>query len=223
MSWWIADLVRDGQVVALASHLFWVIISIVLHELAHGWTALWQGDDTPRRLGHMTPNPLVHMGVWSLVMLLLVGIAWGMMPTDPSRYRSRRRGRFYVAGAGPLMNVLLALLTLTALAAWRQFSAAAPPLHDNVDTFLFIGGWLNTALAIFNMLPVPPLDGANVLAGISFRAYRFYQNPQVAMVGMFIVLVLMVSAIGQMIFFGGSLLAALRYTDAVQALLDGLP
>ena len=66
-----------------------VIISIVLHELAHGWAAIWQGDDTPRQMGHMTADPMVHMGGFSLLMLALVGIAFGAMPVNPRNFRSR--------------------------------------------------------------------------------------------------------------------------------------
>src|SRR4051812_36019683 len=62
-----------------------VILSITIHELAHGIVAVWRGDDTPIETGHMTLNPAVHMGVISIVCLLLAGISWGSMPVDPSR------------------------------------------------------------------------------------------------------------------------------------------
>ena len=115
-TWWVHDLYLQGRTVELISWIFWVIFSIVLHELSHGWAALWQGDDTPRRLGHMTANPIVHMGGLSLLVFALIGIAWGVMPTDPSRYRWGRRGRVFVAAAGPAMNVALSLIALTTLA-----------------------------------------------------------------------------------------------------------
>lgn len=219
MHWWVHDLYSNGEYVLLVSQIFWVIFSICLHELAHGWAALWQGDDTPRVSGHMTWNPLVHMGPWSLLMFALVGIAWGLMPTDPSRYRSRRRGRFYVAGAGPAMNLLLAFITLTAAALWMLYGSAREPLHGNITEFLLTGGWLNLALAIFNLLPVPPLDGANVLAGLSFRAYVFFQNPQVSMIGMLILMVLLFSGVGSVVFFGLPQIAALSYVRMIQNLL----
>ena len=69
--------------------IFTVVISIVLHELAHGWAAIWQGDDTPKQAGHMTPDPMVHMGGMSLLMLALVGMAFGAMPVNPRNFRSR--------------------------------------------------------------------------------------------------------------------------------------
>ena len=85
-----------------------VIISIVLHELAHGWAAIWQGDDTPKMAGHMTADPMVHMGGMSLLMLALVGMAFGAMPVNPRNFRSRF-GDALVSAAGPAMNFLLAL------------------------------------------------------------------------------------------------------------------
>ena len=71
-----------------------VVVSVVLHELGHGVAALRQGDDTPRTSGHMTLNPLVHMGGLSLFLLFVIGIAWGMMPVNPSRFRSRHWPRW---------------------------------------------------------------------------------------------------------------------------------
>jgi Zn-dependent protease len=180
--WWISDLWQAGQISLLASWLFWVIAAITLHELAHGWAAIWQGDDTPRELGHMTPNPFVHMGGMSLLMLALFGFAWGLMPTDPSRYRWGRRGRIVVAGAGPAMNVLLAFICLTLLGLYLAKGLPAStteltPGQANLVTFLKTGGWLNLFLAAFNLLPVYPLDGSSVLAGISRTWYRWMQNP----------------------------------------------
>ena len=72
--WWIADLWQGGQTVLLVSWIFWVIVSICLHELGHGFAAIWEGDDTPRRTGHMTWNPMVHI-IGGYQGLLLTGTA----------------------------------------------------------------------------------------------------------------------------------------------------
>ena len=160
-----------------ASQLFFgcvvitVVISIVLHELAHGWVAIWQGDDTPRLQGHMTGDPMVHMGGFSLLMLALVGMAFGLMPVNPGNFRSRY-GDALVSAAGPAMNFLLALLALTALAVWVKSSGTAlEGPAKNGQYFLQIFGTTNIALGIFNLLPVPPLDGSTVL-GNFVPAYR---------------------------------------------------
>jgi Zn-dependent protease len=223
MNWWVHDLYQAGRTVELVSWIFWVILSIVLHELAHGWAALWQGDDTPRRLGRMTINPLVHMGGMSLVVFALIGIAWGVMPTDPSRYRWRRRGRIVVAGAGPALNIALAFVVLTALVAWLKVGPSAHPIYRNLAVFLWTGGWLNVVLAAFNLLPVPPLDGSSILAGLSWRAYELYQRPQAAMYGLFILLaIFFVTPVGQFFWLGCSV-TALLYAEVLSVGLGAPP
>src|SRR3954447_26147620 len=96
-----------------------VVVSISLHELAHGIVAIWLGDRTPIETGHMTLNPAVHLGPISLICLLLAGIAWGSMPVTPSRLRGRY-GDALVAAAGPIMNLLLGAIALVALGLWRR-------------------------------------------------------------------------------------------------------
>jgi Zn-dependent protease len=191
---------------AAAAFLFWGIFSITLHELAHGWAALWQGDDTPRLYGRMTLNPVVHMGWISLILLVLTGIAWGSMPIDPSKFRWGRRGRIIVSGAGPAMNVALWFL------CWGGFGLLVAKYFDGgslaqgvraipegtakqLASFLLIGGMLNGMLALFNMLPLPPFDGASVLAGFSRTYYRWMHNPRIASIGFFIVIVALFSGI----------------------------
>lgn len=198
--WWVHNLYEQGRVVELLSWIFWVIFSITMHELAHGWAAIWQGDDTPRRLGRMTPNPLVHMGPYSLIMFAIIGIAWGVMPVDPSRFRWKRRGRIVVSGAGPAMNIALAFIALTLAAVWARYGPPEGNLSENLFTFLMAGGWLNLALAAFNLLPLPPLDGADVLSGLSFKFYQLMHNPQAQVFGMFILLAIFMSGVGGMLF-----------------------
>jgi len=168
-----------------------VIISIVLHELAHGWAAIWQGDDTPRQMGHMTADPMVHMGGMSLLMLAVVGIAFGAMPVNPHNFRSRY-GDALVSAAGPAMNFLLALMAYIGLAIWLKTAGVAPegPMR-NGQVFLTVFGFINIALGIFNLLPVPPLDGSTVL-GNFVPAYRRWidslGNPMFLFFILFIVL-----------------------------------
>lgn len=153
-----------------------VVVSIVLHELAHGVAAIRLGDDTPRRAGHMTPNPLVHMGPLSIVVLLVAGLAWGAMPVDPTRLRGKY-AEAIVAFAGPLTNFALAFLALTglgvALGAGAFGAAAEGSRAANIFEFAMIfGGW-NLVLGVFNLIPAPPLDGSRVLMNFS-RGYRAF-------------------------------------------------
>jgi len=221
-SWWVHDLYQQGRVIELISWIFWVIFSITMHELAHGWAALWQGDDTPRRLQRMTMNPLVHMGPWSLVIFAVIGIAWGVMPADPSRFRSGRRGRVYVSGAGPAMNIVLCFLALTLLIVWLAFGPRGSEVYRGVAVFLWTGGWLNIILAILNLLPIPPLDGASVLAGLSWRMYRLYQHPQAQMAGMLFILLVFFTGIFDFAFRACTIPAVL-YVDVAGALFGSPP
>lgn len=156
----------------MLSHIFWVILSIVLHELAHGWTAIRSGDDTPIATGHMTWNPAVHMGTFGLIVFALTGFVFGSMPTNPRRFRGRYDDA-KVAFAGPEMNFILAFGSAIALAFWVRFGGdlVQEAAYSKISDFFWIGAWLNFVLALFNLIPVEPLDGATVLARFS-RTYR---------------------------------------------------
>jgi Zn-dependent protease len=189
-TWWVAELWNQSPVL-LVSWVVWVIGSIVLHELAHGWAALWCGDRTPIEAGHMTWNPLVHMGQMSLIMFAVVGIAWGQMPVDPSRFRGRYDDA-KVALAGPLMNLALALTALALYVVvqgigggfWISGVRISEPLYDNLSLFLHLGVILNTVLMLFNMVPIPPLDGSRIVANI-VPAYRdLWQREQMQTAGL---------------------------------------
>ena len=137
-----------------------LIISISLHELAHGWAALNQGDDTPKIKGHMTINPVVHMGWSSIILLCLAGIAWGQMPVNPANFRSHKWGNVIVSAAGPLLNLSLALLGIIFMSLFRQIH-----LSEMLSMqFFYLLAKINIVLCIFNLMPIPPLDGFHVFS-----------------------------------------------------------
>lgn len=218
--WWIAEYYQAGEITLLISWVFWVILSITLHELAHGWTAVWQGDDTPRLLGRLTLNPYVHMGPMSLLVFVIIGIAWGLMPVNPSKFRNRRWGDVMVSAAGPAMNLLLAFIALTAAALWISYIPAKDPLDKNVVIFLTTGGWLNMVLFAFNLLPVPPLDGSTILAGFSSQARRWYAHPNAAFAGMVLVMLIFVTNIFDFVWHG-AMVGSWAYVDILARVLPG--
>lgn len=153
------------------------VVSIILHELAHGMAAIRQGDDTPIRLRRMTLNPLVHMGGFSLLMLVVAGIAYGQMPVNPHRFRSRY-GPAIVAFAGPAANLALAGLALTALGLWERRAVLNDSVFQaNLVQFLWIFGITNIVLFLFNLFPVPPLDGSRILANFHDGYGRLVDDP----------------------------------------------
>ena len=207
--WWVHDAFSTGGPFEVVSWIFWVLLSITLHELAHGWAALWEGDTTPRDLGRMTANPYTHMGGLSLIVFAVLGFAWGMMPVRPDRFRHRRWGDAIVASAGPAMNILLAFICLTSVGIW-QAVAPTPVLEQveiewqtRVQSFLRLGGWLNLILCLLNLIPVPPLDGSRILASCSWKIRELYRHPQAQLFGLFLFL---------LIFMGGIADGAIRWT-----------
>lgn len=149
-----------------------VVVSIILHELGHGWMALRLGDPTPNIQGRMNFSPLVHMGPFSIVVLLVTGIAWGMMPIDPTRMKGRY-AEAKVAFAGPAVNVCLAAIGLIGAVVWLRISGELPkqntPAKNGFD-MLWLLASLNVVLFLFNLIPAPPLDGSHIFANFS-RGY----------------------------------------------------
>ncbi|MDF5707632.1 MAG: site-2 protease family protein [Nostoc sp. S4] len=139
-----------------------VIFSITLHELAHGWAAMSQGDNTPQKTGHLTLNPVVHMGKESIIFLCLMGIAWGQMPINPSKFRSPKFGNILVSAAGPLSNLTLGILFIVML---KVLSNLSFPGLFSVE-FIYLAARINLTLFLFNLLPIPPLDGFHVFSEI---------------------------------------------------------
>lgn len=138
-----------------------VIGSVVLHELGHALAATWEGDPTPRARGHITWNPVVHMGWLSIGMAAVIGIAWGLTPVNPYNFRHRRWGDVLVSFAGPAVNLTLALVSALVLVFVVAHRGA-----DLVAEFWWVALVYNVALFLLNMIPVPPLDGFTVASGV---------------------------------------------------------
>jgi len=138
-----------------------VVFSICCHEYMHARTALWQGDDTAKLTGHLTLNPLKQMGVFSLVLLFMMGIAFGQVPVNPARLKGRYSDAL-VSFAGPLVNLVLSFLFFIGMLVVFK---STPNMESNkfLVMALFTGAELNLVLFILNMVPIPPLDGFGIL------------------------------------------------------------
>lgn len=149
-----------------------LLLSLTIHETAHAATADWYGDPTARRLGRISLNPAVHVDPVGTVILPLLGILAGgfvfgwakPVPVNPANLRRPRQDFLVIAAAGPASNIVLAIGASWLLAAVGL--EAAGGWAGTVATFAFAMLQLNLLLAVFNMIPVPPLDGGNVLAGL---------------------------------------------------------
>ena len=164
------------------------ILSICLHELAHGVVAIGQGDNTPTKTGHMTFNPIVLMGVESIFMLCLFGISWGAMPVDPTKFRSRQWGDLMVSAAGPLSNAILGFISIGLLKASAHYQFLS-------RDFFFLAAIVNFNLFLFNCLPIPPLDGFYIFSKF-FPGLRKLKNTNF---GLFSLMLLMFFGIGSIL------------------------
>ncbi len=188
MNWWFSDLFHTDKAL-LISWVFWVIFSICLHELGHGLEAMRRGDTTPRDTGHMTWNPLVHMGYASLIVFALCGVAWGAMPVNMSRLRGRH-GDAAVAAAGPAVNLLLAAICTVLLAIWKKYASGMDQtVFENFSTFFLAGAFLNLVLMALNLLPLPPLDGSRVVGSFSPGYRSLLSQPNAEVFGLILVVI----------------------------------
>lgn len=187
--WWVTDYLEHAGKVYLLSHVLWVIASIVLHELGHAWMAVRSGDRTPQATGHMTLNPVVHMGVQGLVLFALCGIAFGATPVNPRNFRGRY-DEAKVSFAGPAVNLLLALLCAVLQAIWIGLHPdGGSHVAGNIAIFLQLGLELNVVLFLLNLLPIPPLDGGHILATFVPEVRRWFSDPRNGMIFMILFLV----------------------------------
>ncbi|MCS7173553.1 MAG: site-2 protease family protein [Armatimonadetes bacterium] len=135
-----------------------LLVAATAHEYAHAYVAVRLGDPTPRRLGRLTLNPLAHLDPWGTLLLLLAGFGWAKpVPVNPAYFPDPRRGMLLVAAAGPAANLIL-LMALGALAR----TGILPELGGLGALWLRLL-YVNAVLAVFNLLPVPPLDGSRIL------------------------------------------------------------
>lgn len=156
-----------------------VVIALTAHELLHGVTSYMLGDPTAKNAGRLTVNPLKHMDIPGMLFMLLFGFGWAKpIPVNPIYYRNKKRDMALVGLAGPLANIVLALagmLVIRFLAPFYMMTGIRV-LCD----FSLVFAELNFFLGIFNLIPIPPLDGGKVLFALLpdklYRQYLRYEN-----------------------------------------------
>ena len=173
---------RDPRFFAAA--VFLVAFSVCCHEFMHAFTALCFGDDTAAKRGHLTLSPFKQMGWLSLAMLFFFGIAWGQVPVNPEKFRSRT-GRVMTSLAGPLTN--LGLWLIFAVLACICFKIVGE--RRFTCDMLIYGSIMNFALFAFNLLPIPGLDGFNVLT--EFFPNLLKRNSEVVKGAFFVLIALL--------------------------------
>lgn len=195
----ILTLLQANPIVALA-FVTGIIAAITIHEYAHGLVAYRLGDPTAKLAGRLTLDPRAHLDPIGTLALLFLGFGWGKpTPFDPFNLRNIKRDSALISVAGAASNLLLATaLSLPYLLAY--FTQNLSPVLVNAYDIVSIVIWINLILAVFNLIPIAPLDGFKVLAGLLPRDW--YQDfIQTEKFGIFILLFLLISgAIGRLIF-----------------------
>lgn len=140
-----------------------ILLALTVHEWAHAWSANRLGDPTARLMGRMTLNPLAHLDLFGTLAILLIGFGWAKpVPVNPNNLREPRRHMMWIAAAGPVSNLGQALIFGTLL----QLVAMTGETSGFLYVTLRYGIFINCALAVFNLLPVPPLDGSKIIYGL---------------------------------------------------------
>lgn len=150
----------DFSLTGLIAGLPGLVIALVIHEYAHAKAADVMGDFTPRMTGRLTLNPMAHIDPIGLIMLLVVRFGWAKpVMINARNFRNWRQGELLVAVAGPMANLLVAFISLLAMAVLFKLGM----FSEGVRLVLSMMVLFNINFAIFNMLPLPPLDGSKVL------------------------------------------------------------
>ena len=149
-----------------------LLFALTIHELAHGLVAASLGDPTARLAGRLTLNPLKHLDPLGTLAFFLIKFGWAKpVPVNPAYFRRPRQDMLWVALAGPLSNLLLALVSALLVKLLQPLLQIAPGALTQaivlpLAAMLVASVWINLVLAVFNFLPVPPLDGGRILAGL---------------------------------------------------------
>lgn len=150
-----------GDPASIAITLAAVLVAATFHEYAHALVADRLGDPTPRAMARLSLNPLVHLDLLGTLFFVVFGFGWARpVPVNPRNFADPRRGMLQVALAGPLANVTVAFVVGALL---KLPGLAAEPLAGAVLSTLI---WINVILAIFNLIPIPPLDGSRILESL---------------------------------------------------------
>ncbi len=161
------DLTSKIQELAVTIPVF--LLALTIHEYAHGWVANRLGDPTARLQGRLSLNPLAHLDPIGTIAIVLIGFGWARpVPVDARHFRNPQRDMMAVALAGPLSNLLMAALAAFCyrMLPWEVLGFSWAWLIIPIRVMLRTGVWVNVLLAVFNILPIPPLDGSRVVTGL---------------------------------------------------------
>lgn len=165
-----------------------LFLAIPIHEAAHAWAALKCGDETPRNQGRLSISPFAHLDFFGSLCMIVTGFGWGKpVMVNPSNFKNRKRDSVLVAFAGPVSNLLLSLLVMIVLKVLIVLKIVTGVYPLMIFQYIIL---LNIYLAVFNLLPVPPLDGSKLLLAFlpPKRAFKMLQYQQYIFIALFVLL-----------------------------------
>lgn len=164
----IFDILRNGfsidTIMSLMSRVFVVFCTLPIHEYAHALVATKLGDDTARLKGRLTLSPLAHLDPMGAVMIFLVGFGYAKpVPVNPRKFKNPRAGMALTALAGPVSNLIMAIIfMLLSNASAIALNMTGALIAQVAMLFFYYAAYVNISLAVFNLLPIPPLDGSRI-------------------------------------------------------------
>lgn len=175
------SVIRSGDAVTailmILSRAFVVFLCLPVHEFSHGYAAYKMGDNTAKNLGRLTLNPLAHLNPIGTIMIFLFGIGYAQpVPINPRNFKNFKKGMALTAFAGPLANVAMSFifgfLYCLSIFIYKRVAIIAVAY---IAIFFLYAAQINAMLAVFNLLPIPPLDGSRILGVVlKGRAYDLY-------------------------------------------------
>ena len=157
--------------------IVFVLFSIIAHEMAHAYMSFFLGDPTPKETGRLTPNPLKHIDLYGLIFMILFRVGWAKpVRINSEYYKHRKLGIFLVALAGPALNIILCIISLVSAALVIRFGTNYEVVSVATELLSYFS-IINLSLALFNLIPIPPLDGSRILGSfMSANAYIGYMK-----------------------------------------------
>ena len=192
----IFSLLRSGEtsllIIMVLSRMFVVLCCMPVHEMAHAYAAYKCGDDTAKLKGRLTINPFAHLDLIGTLMILFFGIGYANpVPVNPARLKHPKKNMALISFAGPLANIIMSFIFIF-LTYFLMFIAPTNNVIYMVASFFSYAAQVNVTLAVFNLIPIPPLDGSKILTAVlpdkiyfSLMRYERY-----IMIGLFVLLFL---------------------------------
>lgn len=169
----------DGRLQSLLFTAPVILLAVICHECAHGWVSYKLGDPTAKQAGRLTLNPFKHLDLMGSLCMLFFHVGWAKpVPINPYYYRDRRKGIILVSIAGPAANFIVAFLSMFAAGLLTRFGSPQSLIIWVLFQLCYYAAIVNIGLGLFNLIPIPPLDGSKVVGCLSMKAAGFYAKFQ---------------------------------------------